>query len=321
MVGLTNSSVEPSAQDIALHALVGRPVTEALPVPEAPPPPQAREEVMPNNRLRRELGAALDRYDRASILRPDDALLDYRIASILDRQLRPIEALIRYQLFLHRLELEKIDAHGRAYANMADAIAHARAHVHGPAELSFVDVRDLVVKAMPRRAAEIVAPVAAGPDPELVVITANRVTFDGFRLQFAAGAPEPPPTVTSGVEACSEYLGGIVAYGRGAKIFHNYLWASGDATYSGECGYLYGIVVTTPVVSVAGDGGGLVSRVSRNVVADFKNGGILASGPTAKMHADTNLVRFLHRNDEGGIFLPLKEARDASKSFDAPVVI
>jgi hypothetical protein len=45
VVGLTNSGVEPGAQDIALHALAGVPVANALPVPEAPPPPPAREEV------------------------------------------------------------------------------------------------------------------------------------------------------------------------------------------------------------------------------------------------------------------------------------
>jgi CubicO group peptidase (beta-lactamase class C family) len=44
-VGLTNSAVEPSAQDIVLYTLVGAPVAYALPVPEAPPPPPEREEV------------------------------------------------------------------------------------------------------------------------------------------------------------------------------------------------------------------------------------------------------------------------------------
>jgi hypothetical protein len=78
---------------------------------------------------RGDLEHALDRYDRASILAPADVRLDYRIATTLDKQLRPIEALIRYQLFLHRLELEKIDAYGRAYGNLADAIAHARERV------------------------------------------------------------------------------------------------------------------------------------------------------------------------------------------------
>ena len=73
--------------------------------------------------------AALDRYDRASTLKPRDVMLEYRIASILDRSLRPVEALIRYKRFLHQLELEKIEAKGDAYAKLADAIARARERV------------------------------------------------------------------------------------------------------------------------------------------------------------------------------------------------
>jgi tetratricopeptide (TPR) repeat protein len=72
---------------------------------------------------------ALNRYDRAHVLRPDDALVEYRIATVLDKQLRPVEALIRYQLFLHRLEIEKIQATGQAYGYLASAIAHARERV------------------------------------------------------------------------------------------------------------------------------------------------------------------------------------------------
>lgn len=75
------------------------------------------------------LDAALDRYDRADILRPGDSMLDYRIALVLDKQLRPVEALIRYKLFLHKLELEKIDAVGDQYAKLADAIARARERI------------------------------------------------------------------------------------------------------------------------------------------------------------------------------------------------
>ncbi len=78
---------------------------------------------------RGELDAALDRYDRAQILRPSDPRIDYRIATVLDKALRPIEAQIRYELFLHRLEIEKIDAHGKAYGNLAAAIAQARQRV------------------------------------------------------------------------------------------------------------------------------------------------------------------------------------------------
>jgi Flp pilus assembly protein TadD len=72
---------------------------------------------------------ALDRYDRASTLKPRDAMLEYRIASILDRSLRPVEALMRYKRFLHQMELEKIEAYGDAHAKLADAIARARERV------------------------------------------------------------------------------------------------------------------------------------------------------------------------------------------------
>ena len=73
--------------------------------------------------------AALDRYDRASVLSPNDAVLQYKTATLLDQELRPLEALMRYQRFLHQMELEKIKAHGDAYAKLADAIAHARERV------------------------------------------------------------------------------------------------------------------------------------------------------------------------------------------------
>jgi tetratricopeptide (TPR) repeat protein len=78
---------------------------------------------------RGEFDLALNRYDRAHVLRPGDAQLEYRIATVLDKQLRPIEALIRYKLFLHRLELERIEAVGAAYGQLASAIAHARERV------------------------------------------------------------------------------------------------------------------------------------------------------------------------------------------------
>ncbi len=78
---------------------------------------------------RGDLGSALDRYDRADILRPNDPMTTYRIATTLDKQLRPYEALIRYQLFLHQMELETIQAQGEAYANIAQAIAYAKERV------------------------------------------------------------------------------------------------------------------------------------------------------------------------------------------------
>lgn len=78
---------------------------------------------------RGDLDAALDRYDRASVLRASDPMIEYRIATVLDKALRPVEALIRYQLFLHRLDLERIRAVGEAYANIAAAQVHARERI------------------------------------------------------------------------------------------------------------------------------------------------------------------------------------------------
>jgi hypothetical protein len=78
---------------------------------------------------RGDFNGALNRYDRAQVLRAGDAMIDYRIATVLDKQLRPIEAQIRYQLFLHKLELEKIRAVGEANAQLANAIAHAKERI------------------------------------------------------------------------------------------------------------------------------------------------------------------------------------------------
>jgi len=69
---------------------------------------------------------ALDRYDRALALKADDVMLEYKIATMLDLQLRPVEAQIRYQRFLQELEIEQIEARGDANAKLADAIARAQ---------------------------------------------------------------------------------------------------------------------------------------------------------------------------------------------------
>lgn len=76
-----------------------------------------------------DLDAALAHYDRASILLPIDPSVEYKIATVLDKQLRPIEAIVRYQRFLHQMELERIQALGDAYAKQAEAIAHAKERI------------------------------------------------------------------------------------------------------------------------------------------------------------------------------------------------
>ena len=69
---------------------------------------------------------ALDRYDRALAMKRADAMLEYKVATMLDLQLRPVEAQIRYKRFLQSLEIERIRAQGDANAQMADAIARAQ---------------------------------------------------------------------------------------------------------------------------------------------------------------------------------------------------
>lgn len=72
---------------------------------------------------------ALERYDRASVVDRADAELQYKMAASLDKLLRPIEAELRYKLFLHQLELQKIEAVGTANARLAEAIAQARERI------------------------------------------------------------------------------------------------------------------------------------------------------------------------------------------------
>ncbi len=76
-----------------------------------------------------DLEGALNRFDRASVLRPDDKEVEYRIARLLDLQLRPKEALMRYQRFMNGLEIDKIKAQGDASAKMAEAIALAQQRI------------------------------------------------------------------------------------------------------------------------------------------------------------------------------------------------
>ncbi|HET8656581.1 MAG TPA: hypothetical protein VFL93_13760 [Longimicrobiaceae bacterium] len=75
------------------------------------------------------LDLALAQYDRADILRPDDPQTTLRIATTLDKSLRPVEAALRYRLFIHQMELEKINAEGDAAAKIAGAIASAHERI------------------------------------------------------------------------------------------------------------------------------------------------------------------------------------------------
>lgn len=76
-----------------------------------------------------DLGRALDRYDRADIIRPNHPETTLRIATTLDKSLRPLEALMRYQLFVHQMQLELIGARGEAAARIAEAITRAQERI------------------------------------------------------------------------------------------------------------------------------------------------------------------------------------------------
>ena len=72
---------------------------------------------------------ALARYDQADVLLPNDPGTTLRIAKLLDQQMRPLEALMRYQKFLHEMDIERIEARGRANAELAAAVVAAQARV------------------------------------------------------------------------------------------------------------------------------------------------------------------------------------------------
>lgn len=76
-----------------------------------------------------DLDGALNRYDRASVLDPDAPTIEYKAARLLDLQLRPQEALMRYQRFLLSMDIERIRAQGEASARMAEAIALAQQRI------------------------------------------------------------------------------------------------------------------------------------------------------------------------------------------------
>ncbi len=76
-----------------------------------------------------DLDGALNRYDRASVLDPDASETQFKAARLLDLQLRPQEALMRYQRFLLSLDIERIKAQGDANAKMAEAIAMAQQRI------------------------------------------------------------------------------------------------------------------------------------------------------------------------------------------------
>ena len=69
---------------------------------------------------------ALSRYDQADVINPNDPATTLRIARVMEKQRRPLEELMRYQKFLHEMEIERINAKGKANAELAGAITMAQ---------------------------------------------------------------------------------------------------------------------------------------------------------------------------------------------------
>ncbi len=172
------------------------------------------------------------------------------------------------------------------------------------AEQLTIDVKGLLVKSRPRNGAHIVAPETMTPGGDgldvLVRMTSYGARLVGFDIDIAAGDAVATSEVTSSDVDCSAVDVAVFALGQRNRVNHNFIDSIGDYTYSGECGYYYGIVVgaDVPTASSFGDPYPLeTSRVSDNVVRDFKVGGILAEGPDTQARIDKNSVRYVHRDD------------------------
>ncbi len=79
--------------------------------------------------LRGDFVGALNRYDRADVLRPNHGETTLRIARTLDKQLRPVEAELQYRRALQQLEIELLRAEGEVAARIAEAIARAHERI------------------------------------------------------------------------------------------------------------------------------------------------------------------------------------------------
>lgn len=170
-----------------------------------------------------------------------------------------------------------------------------------------LDVKGIDVRSMPGRTAHIVPPFPLEVDGvgAVVRMTAWAARLTGFRIDIPAGDPpiivntsRPTGTVA---ESCSHVDVAVLVLGERNRVRRNVIDGSGDATYSGSCGYDYGIVFQEPV----GPPGLLppygelrTGRAVRNVVRDFKVGGILVEG-NAIDRIDRNTVEYLHADDPG----------------------
>src|SRR5688572_21010310 len=143
-----------------------------------------------------------------------------------------------------------------------------------------LDVRGILVQSVPLRKAHIVAPVLMTEEDGLVTLvrmTEWAARLYGFRLDIAAGEPVFSPTI---VPSCTSVDIAVLALGERNRVRWNVIDSIGDATYTGNCGYAYGIVFTDEILGPGFSAPYPIetSRATHNKVRDFKYGGILAEG-------------------------------------------
>jgi hypothetical protein len=168
-------------------------------------------------------------------------------------------------------------------------------------EQVIVDTPNLLIQSRPTRSAIITPPEAQELQEvdsgfDVVDILANRVSFVGFKINIPAGG-----TVNAALpETCIEMDSAIYATGTDLNIKANAIKAVGDASLSGECGYLVGIGLIgelsqpglkASMTAAPSD----VSDISRNRIVDFKMAGVLAEGAHTRIY--NNSIRFIHAND------------------------
>lgn len=163
-----------------------------------------------------------------------------------------------------------------------------------------IDKRGLEVRSVPALGASLWAPETLTEvdfTTALVHISARDVMFVGFRLKFNAGDIEVLPPVRGIDTGCEMVDAAIWATAPHATIKANHIKTAGDNTLSGDCGYLFGIVLADPSIVVGGgEWGPDTSLVWRNWVKDFKYGGILVGGDRSARLWNNN-IRYVHYDD------------------------
>ena len=165
-----------------------------------------------------------------------------------------------------------------------------------------INKRGLEVRSVPALGAKLWAPPTLTEvdfTTSLVHITARDVMFVGFWLKFEDGPVEFDLPVRPGGNGptCEMADAAIWAEAPHATIKSNHIKTVGDNTLSGNCGYLFGIVLADALSDeTGGEWGPDASLVWRNWVKDFKYGGILVAGARAVKLWNNN-VRYVHYDD------------------------